>query len=309
MLYIPIEALQAFGKYLHSCGKLSSTIHCYSYDIAHFLQWLSDYRKPCYIEDSNDIQHYLDDLRTNYKLSQNSLRRKLISIKMFFNYHCAQLRPSMTPPTEHIPIPPRDDSLEDVLTPEDIEKLLASTTSPDNSYRSYRDPALIALLCFEGIKSYELISLKWQDLNTHKHPNQHITFTIRISGARKRCIVLSQNSSTYVQKLKEYTSQHPTFSSPQSPLFCPLQGKSALPRHSKMSRHGIKFMLYERANTIHIETLHSEKLRHYAITYQLAKGHSSYDIQKHLGVKRQESIARHIRQQKRCAVSYTSALS
>ena len=74
------------------------------------MQWLSKSRGHFGFEGNVDIEHYLKHLEVNQKDSQNSVRRKLISLKQFFRYvFLKELNQSS--PVDEIPIPARDESL------------------------------------------------------------------------------------------------------------------------------------------------------------------------------------------------------
>jgi hypothetical protein len=60
-----------------------------------------------------------------------------------------------------------------------------------------------------------------------------------------------------------------------------------------MTRHGLKFVMYELGEKIGISKLNSELLRHHAIRHQLASGKSPEDLMGHLGLRRLGNIARH----------------
>ena len=60
-----------------------------------------------------------------------------------------------------------------------------------------------------------------------------------------------------------------------------------------MTRHGLKFVMYELGDKIGVSALNSELLRHHAIRHQLALGKTPEELMGHLGLRRLGNIARH----------------
>ena len=61
-----------------------------------------------------------------------------------------------------------------------------------------------------------------------------------------------------------------------------------------MTRHGLKFILYEWGEKAGTKHLNTELLRHFAVTHLLREGRSPEEIMQHLGLRRMGNIAKHI---------------
>ena len=95
-------------------------------------------------------------------MSTSSIARSLSSIKSFFKYLCQdnQLKNN---PAIILETPKRWRKLPDVLTHEDVEKLLKG---PDlNSKLGLRDKAMLEILYASGLRVSELVSLKVSQVN------------------------------------------------------------------------------------------------------------------------------------------------
>ena len=76
-------------------------------------------------------------------------------------------------------------------------------------------------------------------------------------------------------------------------MFCAFKGRDSALQLPSMTRHGLKFALYEIGDKVGIDKLNSETLRHHAVCYLLEKGKTTAEIMEHLGLKRPGNIAKH----------------
>ncbi len=81
-------------------------------------------------------------------------------------------------------------------------------------------------------------------------------------------------------------------------LFVSFKGKDGSLVLPKMTRHGLKFLLYELGERFHVPHMNTENLRHYAIEHLLANGWEAEQIMQHLGLRRLGNIAKHIARRK-----------
>jgi hypothetical protein len=61
-----------------------------------------------------------------------------------------------------------------------------------------------------------------------------------------------------------------------------------------MTRHGLKFILYELGDKAGLSKLNTEQLRHFAVTYLIGLGRTPEEIMAHLGLRRIGNIAKHL---------------
>ena len=208
MMTITNNQIHGFGNYLKKNGLHDISVECYSRDTKNFFDWIEDIKKSKIIHSSEDIYNYLDYLDTHRLLSVNSKRRKLMSLKKFFNFIQKNHFPELLNPAEKVIIPNRDESLPELLSHEQISKLLKCAEQSSNFwYKSSRDPLIISLLCFEGLKAMEIINLCFIhlhfslnnsdfDITSSNHLNYlAINFNDLINSNKKRLISLNLNQT------------------------------------------------------------------------------------------------------------------
>jgi integrase/recombinase XerD len=280
-----------FNRHLKKKGMLLATTECYVRDVEAFMQWLSLSRGHFGFEGNLDVELYLKYLSENQKDSKNSVRRKLISLKQFFRFLFNQ-EMGQSSPVDEIPIPARDESLPDTLDHEQIELLIKATSESTSKFKSLRDRSILSLLAFEGLKAREIITLKWSDfLFSGKNIG-----SLKIIGNKARVINLVPDVADALKNYKDHmTDSYSEVIKKNISMFNGIMGRSGLPAEKPISRHGIKFMLYDIGKSIDIDKLNTELLRHFAINYHLNLGKSPEDIMEHFGLKQLGNIGKHAR--------------
>ncbi len=139
-----------------------NTIRGYKKDIYQFLNFL----KKNKINDFNDVSYnilisYLGYLRS-YKYSENTIGRKVASLKSFFKF-LSKRKFIKSNPVAILSSPKKAEKLPAFLTIEEVEKILNLPTK--NTWKSLRDKAILELLYSTGIRVGELTSLKVEDIN------------------------------------------------------------------------------------------------------------------------------------------------
>lgn len=297
MISLSISSISDFCRNLEDRGKLRATVSGYSYDITAFMNWLLKHKSHLSVDSAQDIYAYVEYLEQVEQISENSIRRKIIAIKIFFRYIIVSNKLSVDSPASSVVIPPRDESLPEILSDEDVDHLLSYATLNHSWYRRFRDPAMISLFAFEGIKVNEMTLLTWACWYSLEK-KQNIS-TLKIPGNKQRSITLSKRSTQYLWQLKQQINEHAAYASAEDTsklfLFHNIPGRSDIPHiFHPISRHGIKFLLYEIGTCIHQPKLNSELLRHHAINYLLRSGKTPQQIQQHLGLKKPGSIIKHL---------------
>jgi len=152
--------IQEFSDYLRIEKRNSPhTISAYRCDLIRFSAELSG-KKLDSVTTAN-IRSFLISLKSQ-GMSASSVARSLSSIKSFFKYLC-QDKQLKNNPAIILETPKRWRKLPDVLTHEDVEKLLKG---PDlNSKLGLRDKAMLEILYASGLRVSELVSLKISQLN------------------------------------------------------------------------------------------------------------------------------------------------
>ena len=279
------ELLKGYKRHLFDHGKRAATVNCYESDAKSFIDFLFKLRPDGSLEGLEDLAAFQDQLEIHQSESQNSIRRKIIGIKSFLRFAIPRAT-GMASGFDEYPIPARIDGLPDGLDPEDLDALLNAAHRQVPALKGYRDLAILALLSLEGLKVTEIIHLKTSDLVLSPTSG-----TLFIKGTKSRVITLCQETSS---SLSEYRTFGKPFAGANPSLFVGFKGRSAGLTSEGITRHGIKFLLYELGEQCGIHRLNSELLRHFAIDYQLkVLGKSTEDVMAHFGLKQAGNIGRH----------------
>jgi integrase/recombinase XerD len=280
-----------FAENLRSRGKQPATVESYCRDAQGFLEYLQRCRlSPTQIEPVTLIA-YQEYLRGDLTERDNSIRRTVIGIRQFFRFlHESRLLQGS--PFDSVPIPQRDDRIPKSLLAEAIDRILTQAQRGAPPCKGARDAALVALLAFEGIKANELIALRWRDLLSETD-----TSSLHIGGSRARSIRLGTKSHELLLNYRKHYQliDHPVIkSSPDKHMFLAFKGRDASFPLPSITRHGLKFVLYELGEKVGIDSLNTEQLRHFAVTHLLAEGKAPDEIMTHLGLRRLGNIAKHL---------------
>lgn len=290
------RTVDRFAESLRSRGKQPATIESYCRDAQRFLDYLGRFKVDPGQVAPDTLVAYQEFLRSDGGERDNSVRRTVIGIRQFFRF----LSESQTipgTPFDAVPIPMRDEALPKGLLSEDVETLLrvASTGRPE--CKAARDAALVSLLAHEGIKANELISLVWSD-----YIQEHDTGTLKTCGSRARAVVLSDRSNELLQEYRRCyaTIRHASIlGAPEKRIFIAFKGRDAASPLPVMTRHGLKFILYELGDKAGLSKLNTEQLRHFAVSYLISIGKSPEEIMAHLGLRRLGNISKHLVRERR----------
>lgn len=301
--------LNLYEDSLKSLGKESSTIESYSRDARIFLGYLSINRLPFQQVEPETLIHFQDYLRTQRLEKENSVRRSVIGIRQFYRFLAAKKIVGSSP-FDEIPIPARDERLGNHVDDEMLHRLLGEAIKIRPPLKSSRDCAILCLLGFEGIKANELIALKWKDLflpsfnppptplnSTPPEEEPLPRSTLYIRGTRSRVLSLTSASAEALGTYRSHyeNSKHPALQRHhENFIFCAFKGREAATPLPSMTRHGLKFLLYEIGSTCDLPHLNTEQLRHHAVRFLLALGKTMDEIMVHLGLRRPGNITKHL---------------
>lgn len=279
------ELLIGYRRHLFDHGKRAATINCYESDARSFMEFLSKIRPDGSLEGPEDLAAFQDQMENNQSESQNSIRRKIIGVKSFLRFAVPNVT-GMASGFDEYPIPQRIDGLPDGLDPEDFDALLSAAQKQTPPIKGLRDLAILVLLSLEGLKVTEIIQLKASDLLLSPSSG-----SLLIKGLKSRVITLCPETTA---SLSEYRATALPLMGYTPSLFVGFKGRSAGLTSDGITRHGIKFMLYELGHQCGILRLNSELLRHFAMDYQLkVLGKSTEDVMAHFGLKQAGNVGRH----------------
>ncbi|MBI2601555.1 MAG: site-specific integrase [Deltaproteobacteria bacterium] len=282
-----IGLVNTFGTHLKERGKKEATIQSYCRDVLFFLEHLLVIGLPLNHVDEKLLHYYQEEVkRTNRHGKQNSIRRSVIAIRQFFRFLSKETSSS---PFDEYPIPTRFENHAPRMQIKDLERLieLAKHAIP---IKAERDQVILCLLGFEGVKVSELIDLEWSDFLCQKGQG-----TLLIRGERARVLILAPITKELLLKYKQRLVQENNPKLADAKLLVGFSGKDSLTPQPKVSRHGLKFMLYELGSACKLRKLNSEKLRHHSVSYLLSQGKTPDDVMKHLGLRRLGNIRKHMR--------------
>lgn len=289
----PQEIVQRFAANLYSRDKQLATVESYCRDASEFLCYLDRYKVSLKAVEPETLLAFRDHLAFAEKDKENSVRRKIIGIRQFFRFLAAEKLISMAP-FDEMPLPERDDRMKKPLNPGKIESILGKLQP--NSLKAARDIAVLRLLAFEGVKANEIIDLKWKDLILTHPLGKSSLF---IGGPKDRSIFLAPETTASLRAYKDIfdawtNTREDSTNEAFIQIFVSFKGKDGSLVAPKMTRHGLKFCLYELGERFQVSHLNTENLRHYAIEHLLNEAWEPESIMDHLGLRRLGNIAKHI---------------
>ena len=181
-----MDYLSKFITYLQVTKNLSAkTLSAYKSDLAQFFNYENNILKP-------DICAFVSHLSMDLKLKDTSIRRKIITLKGFYDY-LINREIIVTSPFAGLKFKfKQEQKLPKTLSINEVSKLLAcfnidtATLSPFAKKEFTRDVALIDLLICTGIRIGEAASLTIEDINTSER-----TLLIHGKGRKQRLIYIS----------------------------------------------------------------------------------------------------------------------
>lgn len=313
------QLIRDFAEYLRKYGRKDATLASYTSDVQGFIAFVGqqnasqspaasaavDWQRV----DSAYLITYQQYLIEHEQAMANSVRRKILAIRQFFRFLAgAELLPDS--PVEDVPVPKRDDALPEQLHYQAIAQLVSAFTatsqSPDKNdtpqapsslswFKAQRDRAILALIALEGVKSTELIQLIWSH---HRDGPDNPSGYLHIGGTRKRTLILNPAARQLLAGYRQsYFAMAGLAGLPavEQRVFISFKGPGGGQISPQMTRHGLKFLLYELGNLHGIEGLNAEMLRHFCIRHHLEQGMVPEELMDKLGLKRLGVISSHLR--------------
>ena len=258
--------IEEFLRYLLiDKGYSNNTIESYKRDLEKFLIFNND--KDISSIKNSDLKEYIKYLNEE-NLNEKSIARNISSIKSFYKFLVIQ-KYITNNPSDSIFQPKLKKSLPNILTEEEVLKLLDIKLT-DNF--SYRNKAMLELMYASGLRVSELVNLKLQDIDL----NQDIIRTFG-KGSKERVIPIGDYAKEYLEKyiyeyrgsmLKKEASEY---------LFLNNHGK-------KMTRQGFFKIIKKIAQEKGInKDLSPHTLRHSFASHLLKYGADLRTIQELLG--------------------------
>ena len=143
-------------------GCSENTINSYGIDLKLFLEYLRENEIPSFKQVNKEvIVNYMQSEKNNNK-ANSSILRSVSSLRKFFQY-LAQEKIIEKDPMLLIDTPKKKQHLPQVLTKEEVEKLLRSPNT--GQVLGLRDRVMLELMYATGLRISEIINLKLEDLH------------------------------------------------------------------------------------------------------------------------------------------------
>ncbi len=288
-------SVDKFAECLKSRGKQPSTVESYCRDASRFLEFLSAAKMAPAQVDPDTLVAYQSFLKSDCDERENSVRRAVIGVRQFYRF-LSDSQQIQSTPFDCVPIPSRDETLPNDLSDDDIDNLLQIALSGKPDFKAARDAAIVSLLAHEGLKANEVIALTWRDFMREGNRSW-----LHVAGTKARSVPLSSDTFSFLDGFKRYYDElkHPAIlNCKEKRMFIAFKGRDAASPLPVMTRHGLKFILYEIGTKAGLSHLNTEQLRHFAVNYLMSLGKMPEEIMAHLGLRRLGNIAKHFARRK-----------
>ncbi|MCL2522746.1 MAG: tyrosine-type recombinase/integrase [Erysipelotrichales bacterium] len=226
---------------------------------------------------SKDLISYINYLRTVKNLKDTSIKRKLVTISLFYNYLVEENIFETNPLTKLKLNFKKEKRLPKTLTVREVSKILSvidanleSEFSSFSKFINIRDAAILDLLITTGIRIHELSSLQFRDIIHHDH-----TILIHGKGRKQRLIYIS--SQVTWDRLKSWLKLRKELSQNHDYVFTNRY-------HNKISIYAIEDIYAKYRNIAKINDKSTPHyLRHTFATNLLANGADIRAVQEILG--------------------------
>jgi site-specific recombinase XerD len=290
MLTINTLKVSEFRAFMGELGKQKSTLESYSRDIRNFIDFLAEQNIF-----SGDVSPQVLEQYKCWLLDRgskpSSIRRAVIAIRVFFRWlQTSGQLPSN--PMEDLPVPGHEQTSIREISNETVTAILSQAQLAPSAIKSARDIAIIYLISREGLKASELVKLRWSNFLCTGESGR-----LSIPGDRARTIALEADTTHALRHFRK-TLQNDTRTknsfTATAPMLLSFKGADARSLIWGITRHGLKFAIYELGESASIKHLNAEQLRHLAMSHKLSLGFTPEMVMNHLGLRRVGNIGKHL---------------
>lgn len=247
--------------------KLSvNTLESYNRDIKQFLQYLNDNGIDFKNVKKSHIISYVFFLQKSGKAT-SSISRSLASIRAFYRV-LLKNRIIIYDPTLNLESPKIEKKMPNILTIEEVERLLSTPNSKDQ--KGVRDKAMLEILYATGIRVTELISLNISDVNLELG-------YVKCQGTKERIVPIGKIA---IKALEDYINNHRSLlikNKTENALFVNFHGQ-------RMTRQGFWKIIKYYADEAGInKDITPYTLRHSFATHLIENGADLKSVQQMLG--------------------------
>ncbi|MDO9260525.1 MAG: tyrosine-type recombinase/integrase [Flavobacteriaceae bacterium] len=246
-------ALHFFKQWLQSRRYSINTIKTYSEALHSFLIFFSD--KPIHEISNIDVIYYNNQYILKKELSASYQNQIVNAIKLYF-----KTQQNISLDLEKIHRPKREKILPNVLSKEEVKKILFAHSNPKHTM-------MLSLIYSCGLRRSELLNLKPADIDSKRY----IIIIRQSKGKKDRIAPLSEK---IIVMLRDYYRQH-------KPITWLFEGQKKGERYSEKSLQSVLKQAVEKCHIKKPVTLHW--LRHSYATHLLESGTDLRYIQELLG--------------------------
>ena len=273
-----------------SKGKQKSTLDSYARDMANFMQFLDEENVSSGNISIDALQEFKGWLQ-NRGSKPSSVRRAVIAIRMFFRW-LEEIGELHGNPLEDLPVPSHEYTSARNIPIEKMNMMMDIARSSSNTLKSSRDLVLLLVLSREGLKASEIVSLTWSSFFAAGESGR-----LTITGDRARTIGLEAETTHAVKayrKILQTDNRTKNEINPVTSLFVSFKGADARAVQFGITRHGLKFAIYELGLAADLKQLNAEQLRHFAMAHKISIGFTPEMLMNHLGLRRVGNIGKHL---------------
>lgn len=190
------KEIEEFNKYLLIDKKYSNeTIASYTNDLEKYAAYIADNGFDLNQMTRKEIMKYVSYLKQN-NLSNSSINHNISVLKSFYKFLVIE-EYFVTDPTMYLESPKLRKALPQVLSYEEVQKLLDVDLC---DHYSFRNKAMLELMYATGLRVSELVNLRINDLDLE----MDLVRTMG-KGSKERIIPIGEYASLYI---KEYLVNH-----------------------------------------------------------------------------------------------------
>lgn len=269
----------AVEDYLYARKRLTrATRVWYGHKLRPFVTWCestgvtdTDQVKADVVRRYQDYRATCTNPRTGQPLGSHSLHSDAIAVKAFLSF-CHQEEITTSNQGKRIEVPPVDQKIIEVFTPQQVRAMLSATSSEQTPVLVYRDRAIVSVLIDTGIRASELCELLLENVFFGR---DDCFIRIMGKGRKQREVGLGKQARI---ALNRYITRYRKAKASEAHVFLNRAGEP-------MTRNGLAQMLRRLGKWANITGVRvsAHTLRHtYAIRFLLGGG-SIYVLSRLLG--------------------------
>ena len=264
-----LDLINAYENYLTKVKQASAnTVFSYMRDIRQYSEWMQRSGNGNVLDAGQEnIGGYLAHLQQEGR-SAATVSRSLASLKNFYSYAVSTGFLETSPVTAEIHVERGEKKLPQILTGDEVEKLLSQPAGVDA--KGIRDKAMLEVMYATGMRVTELLSLDLTDVNLEMG-------TVKCVGSKRTRMI-----PLYPAALRALTAylrdgRHVLADPTEKALFVNIGG-------ARMSRQGFWKILKHYQTTAHIEKeIGPHTLRHSFAVHLLENGADLGSLQELMG--------------------------